>query len=319
MGIRVSIVLTYYNGSNYLHEQLSSIAKQTLRPDEIIIMDDCSDKEEAYYLLNEIRECKLNKISTIITNERNIGYAENFRKGIKAAQGKYIFLCDQDDVWMDSKIKEMVSILDNDMDINLLCCDIEPFYSDENAPRWDPHSLKDMINDSSLEKCNDIRKNHHLRRSGCTMAIRKTFFENIDKYWIYMWPHDDFIWKMSVYNESCAIFHKILQKRRLHLNNTSELKIRTRQWRIDEIKSMIEQHKVLLKYAQEIHCEEKKSKLIQHNIKSLVLRKKFLIKKNPFLWVKIVLFYSDTYTGRWKGILLDAYLTYFNTLKGGSL
>ena len=62
MNIKVSLVLTYYNGSKYLHEQLESISDQCLKPDEIIVMDDCSKSIELEFLKCEIEKCGL-KIS----------------------------------------------------------------------------------------------------------------------------------------------------------------------------------------------------------------------------------------------------------------
>ena len=38
----ISIIMATYNGSHYLKEQLESIANQTIKPEEIVIVDDCS-------------------------------------------------------------------------------------------------------------------------------------------------------------------------------------------------------------------------------------------------------------------------------------
>lgn len=40
--MKISIIMSTYNGEKYLVEQLESIRLQTLQPDEIIISDDCS-------------------------------------------------------------------------------------------------------------------------------------------------------------------------------------------------------------------------------------------------------------------------------------
>ena len=41
--INMSVVMATYNGAKYISEQLDSIIAQTLAPDEIIIVDDCSN------------------------------------------------------------------------------------------------------------------------------------------------------------------------------------------------------------------------------------------------------------------------------------
>lgn len=42
MGKKISVVLTTYNGQKYLYEQMESLRKQTLKIDEVLILDDCS-------------------------------------------------------------------------------------------------------------------------------------------------------------------------------------------------------------------------------------------------------------------------------------
>ena len=39
---KISVALVTYNGDKYLNEQLESILNQTVKPDELIVVDDCS-------------------------------------------------------------------------------------------------------------------------------------------------------------------------------------------------------------------------------------------------------------------------------------
>jgi hypothetical protein len=43
-----------------------------------------------------------NAADTIIRNERQLGYRENFLRAISLCEGEVIALCDQDDVWMNA-------------------------------------------------------------------------------------------------------------------------------------------------------------------------------------------------------------------------
>jgi glycosyltransferase involved in cell wall biosynthesis len=102
---KISVVMAIFNGEKYLHDQINSIKIQTLRPDEIIFVDDCS-KEDPSPLINEI--LKNSSIQyTILRNHNNKGYNFSFRKGMKAASGDIIFLSDQDDIWLESKIEKI--------------------------------------------------------------------------------------------------------------------------------------------------------------------------------------------------------------------
>jgi glycosyltransferase involved in cell wall biosynthesis len=53
-------------------------------------------------------------------NEKNLGSTKNFEKAIEMCTGEIIFLSDQDDVWDDDKILEMVAVLDKDSSIGMV-------------------------------------------------------------------------------------------------------------------------------------------------------------------------------------------------------
>jgi glycosyltransferase involved in cell wall biosynthesis len=101
----VSIVMATYNGERYLQEQLDSLARQTYQNIEVIAIDDCST-DGTLDILNRFKAAHKNV--TVVRNERNIGYQKNFEKGFLLAAGDYIAPCDQDDVWLESKVETLV-------------------------------------------------------------------------------------------------------------------------------------------------------------------------------------------------------------------
>lgn len=107
----ISIVMATYNGAKYIREQLESIFDQSVKPDEIIISDDCS-KDDTLKIIGEYK----NKVSIPIiinVNKKNQGYIKNFKFAISIAKGDYIFLCDQDDVWETDKIEITLAKMKN--------------------------------------------------------------------------------------------------------------------------------------------------------------------------------------------------------------
>ncbi len=90
-----------YNGAKYIREQMDSILSQTLKPDEIIVVDDCSADETVSILHEYKTKCNIK----IYLNSENCGVNRNFEKAISLAEGDYIFISDQDDVWFPEKIK----------------------------------------------------------------------------------------------------------------------------------------------------------------------------------------------------------------------
>ena len=47
--MKLSIVLSTYNGGAYITEQLDSILNQTRKADEVLIFDDCSTDNRTIY------------------------------------------------------------------------------------------------------------------------------------------------------------------------------------------------------------------------------------------------------------------------------
>ncbi|MDP5231997.1 MAG: glycosyltransferase [Cellulophaga sp.] len=101
----ISVCIATYNGEKYIEEQLLSILKQLGETDEIIISDDGS-KDKTLALAKN-----LDSRIKIVYNTKERGYTKNFENAISNANGDYIFLSDQDDVWVDNKVEIMMSYL----------------------------------------------------------------------------------------------------------------------------------------------------------------------------------------------------------------
>ncbi|TDA67423.1 glycosyltransferase family 2 protein [Sulfuricurvum sp. IAE1] len=105
----VSVIIASYNGASYIRAQLESIAAQTLQPEEIIVQDDCSSDDTV-----EIVRSYLSRLPIRLhVNPENLGYVRNFESALAKAQGEYIALCDQDDVWEPHKLETLVNAIGN--------------------------------------------------------------------------------------------------------------------------------------------------------------------------------------------------------------
>ena len=106
----ISVAVTTYNGSKYIIEQLKSICDQTVPVDEIVIVDDCSTDDTVLQINTYISQQKENRIKLYV-NKSNLGYTMNFYKAISKTHGDYIFLSDQDDVWIPNKVARMLKVM----------------------------------------------------------------------------------------------------------------------------------------------------------------------------------------------------------------
>ena len=99
----VSVVMAAYNGERFLQEQLDSIAAQTLPPAELVVHDDAST-DATWDILEAFRDRAPFPVH-LHRSERNLGYREAFFAAALRAQGEWLALCDQDDVWLPHKLE----------------------------------------------------------------------------------------------------------------------------------------------------------------------------------------------------------------------
>ena len=102
----VSVAMATYNGEKWISQQLESILKQLGKDDEVVIADDNSS-DSTVKLIEEFNDSRI-KLS--VYND-NVGASKNFEKALRKTAGEYIFLADQDDIWLDNKVAYMLEAL----------------------------------------------------------------------------------------------------------------------------------------------------------------------------------------------------------------
>ena len=123
---KISVVMCTYNGEKFIRQQIDSILSQTHPIDELIIQDDYST-DKTYNILCEyaIRFPYIR----VIRNEQQSGINSNFFSALQRANGEYIAISDQDDIWELNKIElQMKAIGDK-----LLCSGFSRPFSEKNA------------------------------------------------------------------------------------------------------------------------------------------------------------------------------------------
>jgi glycosyltransferase involved in cell wall biosynthesis len=102
----ITVCIATFNGEKYIKEQLDSILSQIGLNDEIVISDDHS-KDKTLNIIGSYNDKRIK----IFINKNKKGYSKNFENAINNANGDIIFICDQDDVWMENKVKVMLKAL----------------------------------------------------------------------------------------------------------------------------------------------------------------------------------------------------------------
>ena len=108
---KVAVILGFYNGNNFIEEQVESIFNQNFKNIDIFIFDDNSKIKLEFKDL-KINNNKKPKIK-ITKRKENLGYAKNFLMGLEEVGKEYDFYAfsDQDDIWEKDKITRGIEAL----------------------------------------------------------------------------------------------------------------------------------------------------------------------------------------------------------------
>lgn len=106
MNENVSVCMATCNGAAYVREQIESILNQLSESDELLISDDAST-DGTVQIIRQIQDERIH----FLGSHRYGSPVLNFERVLREARGQYIFLADQDDVWLPNKVARMLEEL----------------------------------------------------------------------------------------------------------------------------------------------------------------------------------------------------------------
>jgi len=206
--MKISVCLATYNGHKYIIEQLTSILDQLSDSDEIIISDDCST-DDTIRLITTFNDRRIK----IYYNKQEKGYSANFENAVSLASGDIIFLCDQDDVWEESKVSIMVNELKS---AYMVISDAEVV--DENLTQIHPSHF--LLNGTRKGFLINLLKTRYI---GACMAFRREILSKALPFPTnkYLCVHDYWLALIAEFYYNVVLVHKPLVKYRRHGNNAS--------------------------------------------------------------------------------------------------
>lgn len=183
----ISVCIPTYNGEKYIKEQIDSILPQLSLTDEIIISDNYStdntlevikeinDNRIKVYLFRpeEKLQSKINTLTKVSLNVQN---------ALEKATGDYLFLSDQDDIWLEGRVSETMPLLKDDKATVVVCnCRVV----DENNK-----TLIDSYFSYIKPSASIIRTLHKSSFHGCCMAFNRFVISKASPFPKYAVGHD---------------------------------------------------------------------------------------------------------------------------------
>lgn len=213
---KISVCMASYNGEQYLYRQLRSILDQLGSNDELIICDDAS-KDSSVHIIISLNDPRIK----IIRNAVNMGHVASFKEALSHASGHYIFLSDQDDIWIKDRVARMITFLEQNS-YDLVVTDFRII--DANSCEIG-FSQRLRVGGSRLVRILDL----YLGRApydGCTFLMRSDFLGKVINFPVRLEAHD--VWIGLLGNSIGKVGHlkDFSISRRMHQNNLTPRKRR---------------------------------------------------------------------------------------------
>lgn len=224
---KVAVIMSTYNGEKYVAEQLESILHQTYSNIEIVIRDDGSKDNTVNIIKKYQREYKNIKLYA----GDNVGFVKSFFKLLKLADADYYAYADQDDIWLEHKVRLAVNSL-NQLD------NTKPNMAFGNSDYYD-ENMKFLSKGPRNKKYNFLTALFACVAQGMTMTVnrkaRNMIIENMPKSCFF---HD--WWTYLICMGMGNVIHNdetVVKYRRRKENATSEGQgyIRLLIWRINNL------------------------------------------------------------------------------------
>ncbi len=209
----VSVIIPVYNCRDYLAEAIESVLAQTLKPAEIIVVDDGSSDGSA-----DVAKQFLPDIQYYFQSNAGTGAARN--KGIKMARGDCFSFLDADDYWLAGKLSAQSAVLRDNPSIDAVFGHVQQFQS----PELDTSEKKIQCPDTSMPG--------YLPSA---MMIKKEAFFRVGLFETNWKVGQDVSWILRAKEEGLhmAMLPDLLYMRRLHKSNKG---ITHRKYMIDRVR-----------------------------------------------------------------------------------
>lgn len=168
----VQVLLSTFNGSRFLSQQLESLVLQDYPNLSIIIRDDGST-DNTVEVINDFISLTKADISLVLGN--NIGSSQSFYELLNISNADFVMFCDQDDYWLPTKVSETLNKIANKDQAEPMAVFTDLYVT---------NSELEILSDSMLKNDQKMKPSYLLKKplfmvaqnpvAGCTMLINRS-------------------------------------------------------------------------------------------------------------------------------------------------
>jgi len=147
---KYSVLMSLYvkEKPEYLTLAIDSMINQTIKPDEIIIVEDGPLNEELYTVVNYYKK-KYPELFTIVENQKNLGLGLSLNEGLKIARNELVARMDTDDISKPHRCEKQLMIFELNKELSIVGAWVDEFYlspSDIISTRRVPENNDEIYN-----------------------------------------------------------------------------------------------------------------------------------------------------------------------------
>lgn len=166
----------------YLRVALDSMINQTIKPDEIVLVEDGPLTDELYAVVDEYKS-----YLTIVVNEKNLGLGLALNKGLETCRNDLVARMDTDDISVCNRCEKQLIYFSEHTDTTILGGQIEEFVTDTN----------DVIGKRVVPEMDEKLKLYMKKRcpfNHVTVMFKKTDIIKVGNYQDWFWNEDYYLW-----------------------------------------------------------------------------------------------------------------------------
>lgn len=121
MAPRISVIIPVWNRQDLIEKCLNSVLKQSVRPFELIVVDNKS-ADDTFLRVKKWMELHADSgINFKLLSQQKKGACPTRQKGLENATGEYVFFFDSDDQMLPSLLENAVSKIEENPSVDIVC------------------------------------------------------------------------------------------------------------------------------------------------------------------------------------------------------
>jgi glycosyltransferase involved in cell wall biosynthesis len=212
----VSVVIPIYNHERFVRAAIESAACQTVRPREILCIDDGSSDGSA-----SVAESLASRHPSVrFWSRSNRGANRTLNEGIREASGSYVAILNSDDLYHPERLERCLAVLEADPGAAAVATGISFVNAHGNPIRYtwyeEAYAFYEKIGDLGLALVNA-----NFLMTTSNIVTRRAIFEEVGGFDDLRYAHDlDFFLRLVVYRKRLVLLRRPLLSYRIHDGNT---------------------------------------------------------------------------------------------------